>query len=293
MSPKTTQQLCNSNRLPDCPLSLQIFTWNGYDMLWQRNNQSCHAESNHSVGHTIQVRISVSVKMRWCMRWCFRTCLHGLHVKTKPQSSTTWCFHQQQEHQQFQKQPCAVEETRVRKNNLTISHSPTVSVRKSFDSTLSCKRRLCPKKPIEATNHAWWLAALHWNTRETCKKLNRNFLPNLETYLPPNCFDIQSVFVRISHLLMPHTFWTIQWFSGAWRLVATFRLCTCCLHGAIGLPDLHEIRLSRIHFNFPVILVFSNLNDLLLYIERLYSRAESGGLTVFSVTVTFLPLTIL
>ena len=36
---KTAQQLWNSNRLPDCPLSLQIFTWNGYDMLWQRNNQ--------------------------------------------------------------------------------------------------------------------------------------------------------------------------------------------------------------------------------------------------------------
>lgn len=25
-------------------------------------------------------------------------------------------------------------------------------------------------------------------------------MPNLETYLPPNCFDIQSVFVRISHI---------------------------------------------------------------------------------------------
>lgn len=36
---KKAQQLCNSNRLPDCPLFLQIFTWNGYDMLWQRNNQ--------------------------------------------------------------------------------------------------------------------------------------------------------------------------------------------------------------------------------------------------------------
>lgn len=81
---KTAQQLCNGNRLPDCPLSLQIFTWNGYDMLWQRNNQSCHAESNHSVGHTIQVRISASVKMRWCMRWCFlRTCLHVKNKVTK------------------------------------------------------------------------------------------------------------------------------------------------------------------------------------------------------------------
>ena len=118
---------------------------------------------------------------------------HVCMSKTKSQSSTTWCFHQQQEHQQFQMQPCAVEETRVRKNNLTISHSPTVSVRNP--SALSCKRRLCPKKPIEATNHAWWLAAVHWNTRENIQKTQQKLYTKLG-----NLPSTKLYFVRISHI---------------------------------------------------------------------------------------------
>lgn len=171
---------------------------------------------------------------------------------------------------------------------------------------------------------------MHWNTRENIQKTQQK-LYNYQTW---KLTFHQTVFCTyISYLLMPHTFWTIQWF-GAWRLVATVRLCTCCLHGAIGLPDLHETRACQESIlASPSSLFFSNLNDLLLYIKiycfipssissspfnmdviihihilgllpsgfvlsgtvvcTVYSRAESGGLTVFSVTVTFLPLTIL